>query len=80
MGMTAILVSRLLPFQKSFIPLPTEAPYEILSKFGTAVSEWKLFEILNNCPIQMFGAHTNAQGSKHDLDIKRTNVKVRQSF
>ena len=50
-------------FRHLSFPWPTEAPYEILSKFGSAASEEKLFEILNNCPIQMYGAHTNAQGS-----------------
>ena len=43
-------------------------------------SEEKLFEILNSFPIQMYGAHTNAKGSKLDLAVKRSNVNVQQLF
>ena len=28
----------------------------------------------------MYGAHTNAYGSKLDLEVKRSNVNVRPSF
>ena len=43
-------------------------------------SEEKSFEILNIFPIQMYGTHTNAQGSKIDLAVKRSNVNVQQLF
>ena len=37
--------------------------------------------MLNIFPIQyMYGAHTNAQGSKLDRAVKRANVNVLPSF
>ena len=50
-----------------------------LSIIGSVASE-KSFEILNNFPIQMYEAHINAQGTKHDLAIQRSNINLRQSF
>ena len=50
-----------------------------LSNIGLEASE-KSLEILNIFPIQMYGAHTNAYGSKLDLAIKRSNVNVQPLF
>ena len=49
-------------------------------KFGPEASKEKSFEIINNFPIQMYGAHTNAYGSKLDLAVKRSNDDVRPSL
>ena len=38
------------------------------------------FVILNIFPIQMYGAHTNAQESKLDLTLKRSNINVHHHF
>ena len=43
-------------------------------------SEEKSFETINILSTQMYGAHTNAYGSKLNLTIKRSNVNVRPSF
>ena len=69
MGMAVILVNG--PFCNLLyppLPLPQEAPYEILAKLAQQLqrrSHLKIFEI------------TNAPGSKLDLAIKRSNVNVR---
>ena len=49
-----------------------EAPHEI----GPAASEEKWFEILNIFSLQMYGVHSNARGSKTDLAVKRSNIKL----
>ena len=64
-------------FSNLLFPQPKEAPHEI---WATLASEEKLFELLNIFPIQMYGAHTNAYGSKLDLAVKRSNVNVQQLF
>ena len=38
-------------------------------------SEKKKFKILNNFPIQMYGTHTNAQGSKLDPAVKKVKCQ-----
>ena len=47
-------------FSNLLFPLPKVAPYEIWAQIGSDDSEEKSFEILNNFPIQMYGAHLNA--------------------
>ena len=67
-------------FSNLLFPQPKEAPIWNLSKIGYEASEEKSFEILNSFPIQMYGAHTNAQWSKLYLTVKRSNINVQQLF
>ena len=75
MGMAAILVNRPQPFWNLSLFQPKDAPHEIWATLAQRLQR-RSFEILNIFPIQMYGAHTNAWGSKPDLAVKRSNINV----
>ena len=66
-------------FSNLSFPQPKEAPHEIWATLAQRLQR-RSFEILNIFPIQMYGGHTNAKGSKLDLAVKRSNVNVQQYF
>ena len=80
MGMAAILVNGPRQFLQSFVSPPYGGSIWNLNKIGSEASEEKSFEILNNFPIQMYRAHTNAYGSELDLAVKRSNINVQKFF
>ena len=51
-----------------------------MSNIGPEASEEKSFEILNIFPIQMYGALTNAQGSKLDLILDKCCYKIKWGY
>ena len=57
-----------------------DAPHQVSTKLNHTLEEMSKIWIIHNFRIWMYRTHTNAQGSKFDLAVKRSNFNVGPSF